>query len=1218
MTQLYILGPAEIRNTKGELEHSFLAGPKRLALLTYLLLSRPRGFHRRDSLLPLFWPDQDQKSARNSLSNMLYHIRKTLGKEAIKNRGAEEITINAEIFWSDALAFEQAIGKKKPEDALKLYRSDLLKGFHVSDISPEFDHWLEQERNRFHSIATDASLDLAGKANSGGEDQSVKHWAQKAAKLNPFSEDIQLQVIRLLDDAGEPAAALETYNTYTGLIKKEFDEEPGKELKAQAEKIQTRKISVSKMTGNREPAGEELSKFSIAVLPFETLGSEKASAFTDAIHGDILTRLSQISDLFVISKTSVRSFTSTKKVLPEIARELQVGWILTGDVQEIGRQVKVSVRLVNASKDRQVWAEIYQRKLTAGELFNIQAEITQKITEALKMRLSGKERSAIKQVPTEDLEAFRLHAYGRWNLDQRTEKAMKMAEDYFRQAISHDSNYAQAWMGLADALTLRHDYGHEKDGQNILPEAKQAAQRALELDPDMSEAYASLGLFYTTIRDARSAVYNLNKAVELRPGYAEAHAWLSWIFSLTGIPVEALENGLKAVKLNPLSQEAISNLSLSWLINGEYTKSVHEAERLLQIQPDFTSAQLQEGLALYHLGMYKEANKVLKDLLVPWAGNGPLATRILSCIRSGEHHEADRLLEGIKEDEFALGLIHAAQGKPDLALEKFEKIQRWNYWEMISIHHLYPDLLDPVRKDKRFQNILRTVNNNWGLTDHNELLKIKRKGISEKSLKVRNHQTRGESGSYNAIAVLPFKDLDSLEPRFTDGIHGDILASISRIKNLPVISRMSVCHYDRTGKEAREIGEELQVSWLLEGEVKQTSDEISLNLFLTSIATDSRVWKKNYHQKLSAENIFLIEKDVTKDVLEVLKVQLSGKEKQRVTRKSTTNLDAYRLYTQGRSCLDQRTETGIFRGLDCFQGSIELDPGYALAWSGLADAMSLLQFYGFPIPGKSPDPIEAATQAVELNKDLSEAHTSLGIFYSINQQGPAALRELELAVDLSPGYAEALIWLGWVNLVLDKPKEGLEPAKRAVRLNPLSPAFRVFLSLIYLGNKLKEEALTEARRAREINPEYGLAHYMEGLVLYHTGKFEEAVSAFEKTLTIIPSRGTPTRPEVNAALAFTYHALGNKEWGLELKNEIYGRIDPFPLAMIQTLFGQVDEAFNTFERVQDWSSFSTETIRYFFPEVFSSLRNDKRYQKLIAKVNEAWGLPADGKLISGN
>jgi DNA-binding SARP family transcriptional activator len=118
MTQLYVLGPAEMRNSRGELDHSFLAGPKRLALFVYLLLHKPHGFHRRDSLLPIFWPEQDQKSARNSLSNMLYHIRKTLGTEVVENRGSEEISINPDLFWCDAVAFEKAMREKDYETAL--------------------------------------------------------------------------------------------------------------------------------------------------------------------------------------------------------------------------------------------------------------------------------------------------------------------------------------------------------------------------------------------------------------------------------------------------------------------------------------------------------------------------------------------------------------------------------------------------------------------------------------------------------------------------------------------------------------------------------------------------------------------------------------------------------------------------------------------------------------------------------------------------------------------------------------------------------------------------------------------------------------------------------------------------------------------------------------------------------------------------------------------
>ncbi|EMR01972.1 AfsR/SARP family transcriptional regulator [Cesiribacter andamanensis] len=162
--ELYILGPAEIRTTDGTLVHSFLAGPKRLALLVYLLLKRPYGFHRRDSLLPLFWPEGGQKSARNALSNMLYHIRRTLGPAAILNRGSEEVCLQPGAFWADVRAFEECCQQGRLQEALRLYRGDLLKGFHITDASPEFDQWLEEERSRLTRLATEGAWTLAHEA----------------------------------------------------------------------------------------------------------------------------------------------------------------------------------------------------------------------------------------------------------------------------------------------------------------------------------------------------------------------------------------------------------------------------------------------------------------------------------------------------------------------------------------------------------------------------------------------------------------------------------------------------------------------------------------------------------------------------------------------------------------------------------------------------------------------------------------------------------------------------------------------------------------------------------------------------------------------------------------------------------------------------------------------------------------------------------------------
>jgi len=201
--------------------------------------------------------------------------------------------------------------------------------------------------------------------------------------------------------------------------------------------------------------GTEIDDRSIAVLPFETLGQETATAFTDGVHADVLTRLSSVADLSVTSRTSVMRYRTSEKALPTIALELGVTWVLRGEVQETANEVQVSARLVNARTDRQVWAQSYRRELTAANLFEIQGDITAQIARALETQLSPEEEQQVARTPTQNLGAYRLYVQGRGLLDQRTEDGMRRAGEYFRQAIDRDSSYAVAWAGLANALRSR-------------------------------------------------------------------------------------------------------------------------------------------------------------------------------------------------------------------------------------------------------------------------------------------------------------------------------------------------------------------------------------------------------------------------------------------------------------------------------------------------------------------------------------------------------------------------------------------------------------------------------------------------------------------------------------------------------------------------------------------------------------------------------------------
>ncbi len=460
--------------------------------------------------------------------------------------------------------------------------------------------------------------------------------------------------------------------------------------------------------------GTDIHDRSIAVLPFETLGQEKATAFTDGVHGDLLTRLSSVSDLSVTSRTSVMRYRTPDKPLPTIARELGVTWVLRGEVQETDDEVQVSARLVNARTDRQVWAQSYRRELTAENLFEIQSEITREIARALETQLSPAEEQQVQRQPTEDLDAYRLYAQGRRQLDQRTEDGMRRAAEYFRQAIARDSSYALAWVGLADALALLAGYGHA-DPDRVLPRAGDAARRALELWPDLAEAHASLGLLHITRHEGPAAIQELERAVELRPSYAEAHNWLSYLHQLLGRPNDALESAKRAVELNPLSPEAVSNLSLSYIANGEYEKALIEARRVRELHSDWATGLLYEGLALYHLGRFTEAQSVLRNLSVPWAGLGPRATLALALVASGDSSGARELLARIEEaaDPFAAGLVHAALGEEEAAFKAFRHVGRWSDWPTLSVHYYFRDVLDKLRDDPRYRDVLREVDRSW-------------------------------------------------------------------------------------------------------------------------------------------------------------------------------------------------------------------------------------------------------------------------------------------------------------------------------------------------------------------------------------------------------------------------------------------------------------------------------------------------------------------------
>ncbi len=231
MIRLHTLGSIELRGWDGVPLSAILQRPKRLALLCYLALARPRGFQRRDTLLGLFWPELDQDHARGALSQALFILRRSLGDGVIRSRGMEEVGVDATMLWCDAVAFATALEEERPADALELYRGPLLDGVYLS-AAGGFERWLEEERARLQALATAAAGALSLHEEASGDSAQALRWVRRATAMAPMDEQASRRLIGLLDRAGDRASALHEYDRFELKLRQTYESEPSAESQA--------------------------------------------------------------------------------------------------------------------------------------------------------------------------------------------------------------------------------------------------------------------------------------------------------------------------------------------------------------------------------------------------------------------------------------------------------------------------------------------------------------------------------------------------------------------------------------------------------------------------------------------------------------------------------------------------------------------------------------------------------------------------------------------------------------------------------------------------------------------------------------------------------------------------------------------------------------------------------------------------------------------------
>ncbi len=862
MLRLRCLGGAAVESDRGSLPE--LSERRHALALLAVLATAPGHTASRGKLVGLLWPDASERAARNRLNTCVHYVRSILGKDALISAG-DDLRLNPGEIGSDVDEFRRALDVGDRERAVTLYRGAFLDGFGLKD-SPEFEKWLDRERDRHRRRFRETLESLAEDAERRGDFEDAVRWWRRRANDDRYDSRVARRLMEALTAAGNPAAALRVGEVHRALLEKEL----GLATNAGIPELMERLRSGEELSGTRggtaagaakvdasehlgpgpstarpapsgtqaqaaaEPEGAEpeggafeaaedgatgpvdtvsaplgakaessvrlrdpsrlalvglvtvgvvgaaiaglwhllgagapgpggsehdLVGF-VAVLPFETIGRAEPSSFTRGIQLGVMTRLSNIAELGVLSEQSVERLGAMEEPTRVAAARLGVDWIVRGDVQEAGDRVQVNVRLVDADRDRQVWAETHGAALTAEELFEVQAEIAGQIARALRLRLTPAQEARLASVPTENTAAYELYLQARdifrtWSGPAEGNLIDAQIELY-RRALALDQTFADAWAWLAIAFVGRGF--RERDPAAWADSAFLASRRAIDLNPELADAHVALGAAHWLVGDVERGMAAHRRALELQPTHPTASN-LAIGLSRDGRIAESMRLRERSHRLSPIEDTHILGLATSndligrraiadaWLDvareRGHSTLRT-EADRAV-IERRFDRARLlldslaarEEGvavtrrraaLALYE-GDWREARRLYGSLYPghPYASS-PVFLGLLwdplglawAHRELGDEAEARGIAEDVVREaterlehgvagrgehiEHRLAVAHLLLGDTTAALDHLERPGLTNIRFLPKLESL--PLLDPLREHPRFRALI--------------------------------------------------------------------------------------------------------------------------------------------------------------------------------------------------------------------------------------------------------------------------------------------------------------------------------------------------------------------------------------------------------------------------------------------------------------------------------------------------------------------------------
>ena len=453
---------------------------------------------------------------------------------------------------------------------------------------------------------------------------------------------------------------------------------------------------------------------SIAVMPFENRNSDADTDYlSDGLAESLIFRLTQIPDLRVSPTSSVMRYKGKETDIAKIASELGVDAVMTGRLTKRGDNLNITVELVDARTNKSLWGEQYERKLS--ELLTTQREIVAEIVGKLQLKLSGESEQKLAKKYTDNNEAYQLYLKGRFHFAKRTKEDILKGIEYFQQAIKLDPNFALAYASIAESYNAIPSYPY-LSSKEASPQAKAAATRALEIDPNLSEAHSALGAYLGNYEwNWTEAEREHKRAIELSPNSSIAHFRYGQHLSTLGRKDESIAEVKRAVYLEPLSLITGANLAGTYLNAGQKEMGLEQAKKIYDLEPNFIGGRFWLGASYNANGMYAETIAIGEESLKSDPKNQlMLFVAGYAYAKSGRRQEAEEIVKRFREIEKTqyvsscfIASIYGALGEKDKAFAELEKALQNRDWELSRLK-VAPSW-EPLRDDPRYKDLLKRM-----------------------------------------------------------------------------------------------------------------------------------------------------------------------------------------------------------------------------------------------------------------------------------------------------------------------------------------------------------------------------------------------------------------------------------------------------------------------------------------------------------------------------